>query len=257
MDEETLDIREYAKVLLARWWILVLGPLVAVLAALGISLATPAGVPKAPEYQATANVHMGGSVSLSQYLDLVKTSPVLEKAISEMALQMTVAELRGKLSVSEVDGRMVRIQASDADPAAAMRLVDGVAQSYISYLGSAGELEYQATTNVLLGGSPLLSAFPDLVKTSPVLEAAISDLALSMSVAELRSKLSVSQVGGQMVSIQATHSDPTTAVRLADGVAQSYISYLERIGEPQLVAAQEEFDPEPGGTGIRRFDRGC
>ena len=34
MDEETLDIREYANVLLARWWLLALGPLLGVLAAL-------------------------------------------------------------------------------------------------------------------------------------------------------------------------------------------------------------------------------
>ena len=77
MDEETLDIREYANVLLARWWILALGPLVAVLAVLGISLATPIYAPKGPEYQATTTVLMGGSVSLSQYPNLVTTGPVL------------------------------------------------------------------------------------------------------------------------------------------------------------------------------------
>ena len=52
MDEETLDIREYANVLLARWWLLALGPLLAVLAALGIFLVTPVLAPKTPEYQA-------------------------------------------------------------------------------------------------------------------------------------------------------------------------------------------------------------
>ena len=134
MDEETLDIREYASVLLARWWILALGPLVAVLAAIGFSLATPLPAPKVPEYQATTNVLMGGTVSLAQYPDLVKSSPVLEKSIRDLALAISVVELRSKLSISQVGSQMVRIQATDLDPATARRLADGVALSYISYL---------------------------------------------------------------------------------------------------------------------------
>ena len=59
-------------------------------------------------------------------------------------------------------------------------------------------------------------------------------------VAELRSKLSASQVDSQMVRIQATNSDPATAIRLADAVAQSYIGYLGSVREPQLAAAREE-----------------
>ena len=144
MDEETLDIREYANTLLARWWILALGPLVAVLVALGIFLATPVPVAEDPEYQAleyqaTTKVLMGGSVSLSLYPDLVKSSPVLEEAISGLALSMSVAERRSKLSVSDVDSQMVRIQATDSDPTKAARLADGVAQSYIGYLDNLGE----------------------------------------------------------------------------------------------------------------------
>ena len=161
MEEETLDIREYAKVLLARWWILALGPLVAVLAALGISLATPAPAPKSPEYQATTNVLMGGSDSLSQFPELVTSSPVLKETIRELALSMSVAELRSKLSVSKVDGQMLRIQATDKDPAAAMRLADGVAQSYIGYLDSVREPQLVAAQEELARNMATLEkAFP-------------------------------------------------------------------------------------------------
>ena len=149
MDEETLDIKEYAKVLLARWWILALGPLVAILLAIGLSLATPVFVPKAPEYRATTNVLMGGAVSLAKYPDLAKSSPVLEEAIKDLALSMSVAELRSKLSVSEVDSQMVRIQATDADPTTAARLADAVAQSYVSYLNSVGETRLAAAREQL------------------------------------------------------------------------------------------------------------
>ena len=150
MDEETLDIREYANVLLARWWILALGPLVAVLAALGIFLATPVPPPKAPEFQATTNVVlMGGSASFAEYPDLAKSTPVLEDAISALALSMSVAELRSKLAVSNVVSQMVSIQATDAVPAAALRLADGVAQSYISYLDSLSEAQLAAAQEQL------------------------------------------------------------------------------------------------------------
>lgn len=150
MDEETLDIREYANVLLARWWLLALGALLAVLAALGITLATPVPVPKASEYQATTNVVlMGGSAGLAEYPDLAKSAPVLEGAISDLALSMSVAELRSRLTVSNVVSQMVRIQATDAVPVAALRLADGVAQSYISYLGSLGEPQLTAAREEL------------------------------------------------------------------------------------------------------------
>ncbi|MCH7620640.1 MAG: polysaccharide biosynthesis tyrosine autokinase [Chloroflexi bacterium] len=150
MDEETLDIREYANVLLARWWILALGPLVAVLAALGIFLATPVPTPKAPEFQATTNVVlMGGSASFAEYPDLAKSTPVLEDAISALALSMSVAELRSKLAVSNVVSQMVSIQATDAVPAAALRLADGVAQSYVGYLDSLREPQFAAAQEQL------------------------------------------------------------------------------------------------------------
>ena len=149
MDEETLDLREYANVLLARWWILALGPLVAVLVVIGISLATPVLVPKAPEYQATTNVLLGGSVGLSKYPDLVKSRPVLEESIRDLSLSMSVAELRSKLSVSEVETQLVRIQATDTDPVVAVRLADAVAQSYIRYLGSIREPQLAAAREEL------------------------------------------------------------------------------------------------------------
>ncbi len=150
MDEESLDIREYANVLLARWWLLALGPLLAVLAALGVFLATPVPFPRAPEYQATTNVFlMGGSASFAEYPDLAKSTPVLEDAISALALSMSVAELRSKLAVSNAVGQMVSIQATDAVPAAALRLADAVAQSYIGYLDSVREPQLTAAREEL------------------------------------------------------------------------------------------------------------
>lgn len=150
MDEETLDIREYANVLLARWWLLALGPLLAVLATLGVFLATPVPASKAPEYQATTNVVlMGGSAGLAQYPDLVKSSPVLEEVIRDLGLSTSVVELRSKLIVSNVVSQMVSIQATDAVPEAALRLADAVAQSYVGYLDSLQESQRAATREEL------------------------------------------------------------------------------------------------------------
>ena len=175
MDEETLDIREYANVLLARWWILALGPLVAVLAVLGISLVTPIYAPKGPEYQATTTVLMGGSVSLSQYPNLVTTGPVLEDAISDLDLSLSLAELRSKLDVSQKGSQMVRILATDAEPATAVRLADGVAQSYIDYLDRLREPQ-------------LAAAREELAQRLAVLETGSSAEAADIAVAVLTSR---------------------------------------------------------------------
>ena len=175
MDEETLDIREYANTLLARWWLLALGPAVAVLVTIGLSLATPAIVPKDREYQATTNVLMGGNVSLFQHPDLVKSGPVLEEAISGLAIPMSVAELRSKLAVSDVDSQMVRIQVTDLDPIKAAGLADAVAQSYIAYLDSMGE-------------SRLAAAREELAQSLAALETGGSAEAVGNAIAVLTSR---------------------------------------------------------------------
>lgn len=101
--------------------------------------------------------------------------------------------------------------------------------------------EYLATTILLMEGIQGLDNYPELVNTRPVLLDAIGALDLSLSVAELRTKLSTSQgTESRMVKIEIADRDPDQAVKIADGVAQSFIRYVQRLREPQLAAAQEE-----------------
>ncbi len=239
MDEETLDIREYANVLLARWWLLALGPMVAVLAALGIFLATPIPTPKVPEYQATTNILMGGSAGLSEYPDLVKAGSVLEKTIRDLALSMSVAELRSKLSASQVDSQMVRIQATDSDPATAVRLADGMARSYISYLDSLGEPQLAAAQEQLalsLAG----------LETSVSAEAVEKALAVLISGATPARVITPAELPQEPTTISSTgassHLARNTALAAILGIflAVVVIFLLEYLQRPVRSPAQME-----------------
>ena len=244
MDEENLDIREYANVLLARWWLLALGPLVAVLVVLGISLSAPASAPISPEYLATTSVLMGGSGDLAQYPDLVTSGPVLGKTITDLALSIPVTDLRSKLSASRVDDQMVRIQAADSDPATAVRLADGVAQSYIDYLASVKEPQLAAAQERL---ALSLSAFGTgnsaeaAEKAVEAVEEAVAGLTYSATPAIIITPAEVLQEP-ILGSAPPSHSLRNTALASILGVflAVLVIFLLEYLQRPVRSPAQME-----------------
>ena len=131
MEEETIDLREYLDAALRRWWLLLLGPIIAGLLALGFAVLRPSAPvePTAPtQYTATTILLMEGIEGLDNYPDLVKTQPVLLDAIGALGLSLSVAELRAKLSATQgTESRMVKIEIIDQDPNMAVSIADGVA----------------------------------------------------------------------------------------------------------------------------------
>ena len=211
--------------------------MVAVLVAIGLSLATPGIAPKAPEYQATTNVLMGGSVSLTQNPSLVKSSPVLEVAIGGLAISMSVEELRSKLSASQVDSQTVSIQVTDADPAAAVRLADAVAQSYVSYLNSVGKTR-------------LAAAREELARSLAALETGGSAEAVGIAIAVLSSRATPAIVITRAEVLQEPNvaSEPPgnlarntiLAAILGVIIAVVVIFFLESLQRPVRSPAQME-----------------
>ncbi len=145
MEEETIDLREYLDVLVRRWWLLLLGPIIAGLVALGLTVlrpASPIAPAPPPEYQATTILLMEGIEGLDDYPELVKTRSVLVNAIISLDLSISVAQLRSKLSASQgTESRMVKIEITDRDPDQAARIANGVAQSFIQYVQGLREAE--------------------------------------------------------------------------------------------------------------------
>ena len=100
---------------------------------------------------------------------------------------------------------------------------------------------YEATTMLLMEGTGGLGDASEVVETRPALEDVIDDLALSLSVEELRAKVSAAPVSGtRLLKISVEDSERGLAVGIANGVAESLIEYVETLRQPQLAA----FPPE-------------
>jgi len=138
MSEDFIDIRVLAQTI-RRWWLLLLlGPVIGGIAALGVHL----GFPETPEiittpniYEASTIVRMDDTGLLGGVAELVTTKPILEAAISDLGLSTTVAELRPNVSAIRIkESLLIRITVSDTDQSAAIELADGIARSFINYV---------------------------------------------------------------------------------------------------------------------------
>ena len=99
---------------------------------------------------------------------------------------------------------------------------------------------YEASTIVRMDGTGLLGGVAELVTTKPVLEAAISDLGLSTTVAELRPNVSAFRIEESLlIQITVADTDQSVAIDIADAIARSLISYVATFQESRLAAAQD------------------
>lgn len=139
--EETVDIGRYVGVLLSRWWLILLGPLVAGIVAWVYSeRQTPiyeaATTIQVQEGQGTSGITSLGDIQTSRslavtYKELIKTRPVMQGVIDEMKLDMSPNALEGKISVTLISGtELLRIQVNDSDPEQAALIADTVAQIF-------------------------------------------------------------------------------------------------------------------------------
>lgn len=137
MGEESINLQDYVDALLSKWWLLLLGPLLAGTFALGLVLHSSSPDPQQPVYEATTAVLLEGAEPLAQFPALVLTRAVLERAAADPELPLSVAQLRNRVSALKVpDAPLLQIKATDSDPALAVAIADGVAQSLVEHVSA-------------------------------------------------------------------------------------------------------------------------
>jgi capsular exopolysaccharide synthesis family protein len=132
MKDQGLDLREYLNVALKRWWLLILGPLLAGTMILTMSVLNTDTPASPPIYEATTTLLIEGKRGINSYEELAMTRAVLDQAIAVGDLPLTVATLRSMtLAVLDEKTQFFRITVISSDPALAALAADGVADSLI------------------------------------------------------------------------------------------------------------------------------
>lgn len=152
-DESTEDasvravrtVREVARAIKSRWWILVLGILIGMVAALGFSML------ETPMYQATSTLYvtsapdvnsqnayqssLASEQRVASYAELVTSKSVLDKALSVSGLDISRSAAAASLSVSaSKDTVLLHITSVLDDPSKAAQLVNAVSVALSDYV---------------------------------------------------------------------------------------------------------------------------
>ncbi|MDA0733956.1 MAG: polysaccharide biosynthesis tyrosine autokinase [Chloroflexi bacterium] len=98
-------------------------------------------------------------------------------------------------------------------------------------------LDYPANTVVHLEGVEGLAWIPELAASRPVLADVIDDLGLPLTVGDLKAKVTAFRIGSSyLVNISVLDPDPSVAIIIANGVAQSYIDYISVVRESSVAS---------------------
>ena len=74
-----------------------------------------------------ADIQMGSSLA-SDYVELIKSRPVVEKVIDDVGLDISYEQMLGKMTVTNTaDTRIIKIKVTDPDPGQAMRITNDFA----------------------------------------------------------------------------------------------------------------------------------
>jgi capsular exopolysaccharide synthesis family protein len=146
-----MDLRGYITFLRRRWWLLIIGPLIACSTAYFVTQEIT------PEYRATAQIFVQNqsasqlnsltNVQNSQsglnnlqveerltntYVRLIERRPGLEAVITALGLPISVRDLQDKLSVSGVeDTQLILVSVEDTDPALAAKIANATAHQFV------------------------------------------------------------------------------------------------------------------------------
>ncbi len=141
MDREGIDLKGYWNIFLRRWWVFLIGALIGPLL---IQFTTSGPL---PTYRTTASVLVesrsapglpsSGDLSLSRqladsYSDLVKTRPVLQRVVDELALPYGPSGLASKLEVQNPRS-ILFVRATDTDPELAAQIANTTARLFIEH----------------------------------------------------------------------------------------------------------------------------
>lgn len=150
-----IELRQVIKILLRRWWLLVIGAVLAGTIGYYVSLM------QTPVYEAATTMIVGRSttavnlersdIQLSQqlaitYADFVRRRPVLKGAIDALGLSDSWQELRNQVQVKAVEGtQLFEIHVNADSPTKAKMIADEIAQQLI-LLGPAASQTQQEET---------------------------------------------------------------------------------------------------------------
>lgn len=142
-EEELIDIREYAQMVLRKWWILAILMVVSMAAAAGISYFI-----LEPVYESKVTLFVGrqqtkdegiqmADITLNQqlvkdYQELAKSRTIARAVIERQQLPITVEGFIAKINVSLLkDTRVFQITVSDIDPVQAMEIANVLSEVFI------------------------------------------------------------------------------------------------------------------------------
>ena len=119
-DEVTIDLMELFSALWAKKTIIILS---AVFMALVAFVGTKMFV--TPKYTSVTKLFVMAKMLTKDYMELVKSRPVLEKTISKLKLDVTPEELAGMITTeTPTDTRIMSISVMDDDPKEAKQIAD-------------------------------------------------------------------------------------------------------------------------------------
>lgn len=141
-----LNLRHLIRLARRWWWLLLLGPIVAGLAAYwATSRQTDLYSATATLYiyqaQSGENQELSGIQAVERlgatYEQMVDTDPVLNQVITDLGLPFTLSELRTNVSASAVDGtQLLRISVSDSDPDRAAAIANSTATVFSGFIAT-------------------------------------------------------------------------------------------------------------------------
>ena len=139
--EGYVEIKEIVRVIVKRWWVLVLVPILASLLAYGVSNSQP------PVYEAKATLMVGKFMSASQidrddivardafaksYAEIANRQPVLDAVVKSLSLTSSWETLKSRVDVSVVpDTQFIEIVTQASTPAGARDIAGEVAHQLI------------------------------------------------------------------------------------------------------------------------------
>lgn len=155
-----MELREYATILIRNWVLIALASVLGVVAGAGVSLVTP------PEYQSRTQVYISVSSSsdttselvqgasfsrqiVSSYVNVIKTSVVLDPVVDELDLDMAASELGTHITAaSPKDTALINITVSSTSPKQAAEIANAVGESFKELVQT--EFEPDSESNVSL-----------------------------------------------------------------------------------------------------------
>ena len=150
IQEEEIDLREYINVLLKRKGIVILIFLIAVITATLVSyFMLP--LPPLPTYQSTivlsvAKTDNQAIINLTESLEIMKSSVLLDEVINRMGLEITSEQLTLQIEVKILtDTNLIEISVVDDSPEKAINIVENITEVFVSQ----NQGKYQENTKLI------------------------------------------------------------------------------------------------------------